>query len=45
MWYKDILDTDGNPTGEKKLLKKYAEASRNYSGEHRYQSYWWCYKL
>ncbi|WP_339918650.1 TonB-dependent receptor [uncultured Flavobacterium sp.] len=32
MWYKDILGTDGKPTGEKETTKKYAEASRNYSG-------------
>lgn len=30
MWYKDVLDSNGNPTGEKTTTKTYSEASRNY---------------
>ena len=30
MWYKDILDVDGEPTGEKETTKVYAEATRYY---------------
>ncbi|MGY0426507.1 MAG: SusC/RagA family TonB-linked outer membrane protein, partial [Polaribacter sp.] len=32
MWYKDVLDTDGNPTGEKETTKDYSEATRYYQG-------------
>lgn len=32
MWYKDVLDAEGNPTGEKETTKNYSEASRNYQG-------------
>ncbi len=32
MWYKDILDSEGNPTGESETTKVYSEASRNYVG-------------
>ena len=31
MWYKDIIDTNGNPTGERETTKDYNEASRYYS--------------
>ncbi len=31
MWFKDVLDTDGNPTGESVTTEDYSEASRNYS--------------
>lgn len=30
MWYKDVLGTDGNPTGEKVTTIKYADATRYY---------------
>lgn len=30
MWNKDILDSEGNPTGESETTKEYSEASRNY---------------
>lgn len=33
MWYKDVLDAEGNPTGEKTTTKTYADASRNYVGK------------
>ncbi|HEX8017968.1 MAG TPA: SusC/RagA family TonB-linked outer membrane protein, partial [Flavobacterium sp.] len=33
MWYKDVLGTDGTPTGEKTTTKVYSEASRNYVGQ------------
>ncbi|MGB7785243.1 MAG: SusC/RagA family TonB-linked outer membrane protein, partial [Salinimicrobium sp.] len=33
MWYRDILDENGDPTGEKTLTKDYANASRYYVGE------------
>jgi len=31
MWYKDVLDADGEPTGEKETTENYSEASRNYT--------------
>ncbi|MEZ7499186.1 TonB-dependent receptor [Flavobacterium sp. Arc3] len=31
MWYKDILDANGDKTGQKETTKVYTEASRNYS--------------
>ncbi|WP_372755458.1 SusC/RagA family TonB-linked outer membrane protein [Mariniflexile sp.] len=30
LWYKDVLDTNGEPTGEREVTSDYAEASRNY---------------
>ncbi len=30
MWYKDVLDTDGEPTGERETTKEYSEATRYY---------------
>lgn len=33
MWYKDVLGTDGKPTGEKVTTKVYSEASRHYVGK------------
>ncbi|WP_298264357.1 TonB-dependent receptor [uncultured Lutibacter sp.] len=33
MWYKDVLDTEGNPTGEQTTTEVYADASRNYVGK------------
>ena len=30
MWYKDVLDADGNPTGERETTKEYGEATRYY---------------
>lgn len=33
MWYVDVLDTDGNPTGEQTTTEDYADASRNYVGK------------
>ncbi len=30
MWYKDILDAEGNPTGERETTKEYGEATRYY---------------
>jgi TonB-linked SusC/RagA family outer membrane protein len=33
MWYKDVLDTNGDPTGEKETTETYSEASRNYTGK------------
>ena len=30
MWYKDVLGTDGTPTGERVTTKVYAEATRYY---------------
>ncbi len=33
MWYKDILDTEGNPTGERETTKVYDEANRYELGE------------
>jgi TonB-linked SusC/RagA family outer membrane protein len=30
MWYKDILDADGNPTGQRETTKEYSEADRYY---------------
>ncbi len=30
MWYKDILDANGDPTGEQETTKVYSEASRSY---------------
>ncbi|PKB43298.1 TonB-linked SusC/RagA family outer membrane protein [Cellulophaga sp. RHA19] len=32
MWYKDVLDVDGNPTGERETTKDYSEATRYYKG-------------
>lgn len=32
MWYKDVLDVDGNPTGVRETTKIYAEATRYYKG-------------
>ncbi|MBJ7880215.1 SusC/RagA family TonB-linked outer membrane protein [Gelidibacter salicanalis] len=32
MWYKDVLDTDGEPTGERETTKSYADAERYYQG-------------
>ncbi|MDO5971271.1 TonB-dependent receptor [Flavivirga aquimarina] len=29
-WYVDVLDTEGNPTGEQTTTQEYADASRNY---------------
>lgn len=31
MWYKDVLGTDGKPTGERVTTKTYAQATRYYS--------------
>jgi hypothetical protein len=31
MWYKDILDDDGEPTGERELTKEYSDADRYYA--------------
>ena len=31
MWYKDVLGTDGKPTGEKVTTKVYSEATRYYA--------------
>ena len=33
MWYKDVLDANGEPTGERTVTKDYAEADRYYIGE------------
>lgn len=33
MWYKDILDVDGNPTGERETTEIYSEATRYYVGK------------
>jgi len=33
MWYKDILDGEGNPTGERETTKVYSEATRYELGE------------
>ena len=33
MWYKDVLDTNGDPTGERVTTKVYAEASRYYANK------------
>ena len=33
MWYTDVLDAEGEPTGERTITKDYAEASRYYVGE------------
>ena len=33
MWYKDVLDAEGEPTGERVLTKDYTEADRYYVGE------------
>ena len=32
MWYKDVLDAEGNPTGERETTKDYSEATRYYQG-------------
>lgn len=33
LWYKDVLDANGESTGEKETTSVYAEASRNYVGK------------
>ena len=33
MWYKDVLDGDGNPTGERITTKEYSEATRYYQNK------------
>lgn len=33
MWYKDVLDTEGNPTGERETTKEYDEATRYELGQ------------
>src|SRR5690606_17700223 len=33
MWYKDVLDGDGNPTGERETTEVYSEATRYYVGK------------
>ncbi len=33
MWYKDVLDGDGNPTGERETTEVYSEATRYYTGQ------------
>src|SRR5690606_4523090 len=33
LWYRDVLDTNGNPTGERVTTSDYANASRNYVGK------------
>lgn len=33
MWYKDVIGTDGKPTGERVTTKKYSEATRYYTGK------------
>lgn len=33
MWYKDVLDKDGNPTGKRVTTKKYSEATRYYQNK------------
>ncbi|MEO6174579.1 MAG: TonB-dependent receptor [Flavobacterium circumlabens] len=33
MWYKDVLGTDGKPTGERVTTKTYAQATRYYVGK------------
>ncbi len=33
LWYKDVLDVDGNPTGERTTTSVYAEATRYYTGK------------
>jgi len=30
MWFKDVLDGEGNPTGDQETTLEYSEASRNY---------------
>ena len=32
MWYTDVLDDNGNPTGERETTKEYSEATRYYQG-------------
>src|SRR5690606_3571915 len=32
MWYRDILDSDGNPTGERETTKVFSDADRYYTG-------------
>lgn len=32
MWYKDVLDSEGEPTGERTLTKNYSEADRYMQG-------------
>ncbi|WP_299398300.1 TonB-dependent receptor [uncultured Gelidibacter sp.] len=32
MWYKDVLDANGNPTGERETTKNYSQAGRYYQG-------------
>ena len=33
MWYKDILDDEGNPTGERETTETYSDATRYYTGQ------------
>ena len=33
MWFTDVLDAEGQPTGERTITKNYATASRYYVGE------------
>ncbi|UMB61929.1 TonB-dependent receptor [Lutibacter sp. A80] len=33
MWYQDVLDANGDPTGEQVTTEVYADASRNYTGK------------
>ncbi len=33
MWYKDILDANGEPTGEREVTKEYSDADRYYLDE------------
>src|SRR5690606_11227344 len=33
LWYEDVLDVDGNPTGERTVTSIYADAGRYYSGK------------
>ena len=33
MWYQDVLDSEGNPTGEQVTTENYSDASRNYTGK------------
>ncbi len=33
MWYADVLDPDGNPTGERETTETYSEATRYYAGK------------
>ncbi len=33
MWYADVLDSDGNPTGERETTETYSDATRYYAGK------------